>query len=356
MLLVDDDQRRVRGTGAKTAERAPTTILASPLRDPLALVAPLGVAQARVEDRDAIAEAGAHAARATAGASAISGTSRIVPSPRSSAACASLEVDLGLARAGRAVEQERSALPRCERRRRSARPAARCSLRRARRLVLAGERLALGRRRARSPRRRGTPGRNERERARRASTRSSRRARARGRRAPAGPLRRRRRPARPRPRPGGRSSSATTIPRARRRPNCIVTIAPLADLLADLVAEGPRDRARRQRAGTPTRRAPGQPSGAPVRPPRRARRAAAARRACAPSRYIALRPRATLKTTIAMFMPTLKASKQRGGDRLGRGTGTRSGPAWCPRRPASPGRASRASRPPARAARCGSLA
>ena len=45
------------GTGAKTAERAPTTTGASPGRDPLALVAPLRLGQRRVQHRDAIAEA-----------------------------------------------------------------------------------------------------------------------------------------------------------------------------------------------------------------------------------------------------------------------------------------------------------
>ena len=53
-------------------------------------------------------------------------------------------------------------------------------------------------------------------------------------------------------------------------------------------------------------------------------------------------------------MPTLNASSSALRDRLAAEEERRSGPASCPRRPASPGTASRASRRPARAARCGS--
>ncbi len=59
-----------------------------------------------------------------------------------------------------------------------------------------------------------------------------------------------------------------------------------------------------------------------------------------------------MKTTIAMFMPTLNASSSAARDRLAAEQVRRSAPASCRRRPASPGTASRASRRPARAARC----
>ena len=66
VLLVDDDSPRPR-IGANTAERAPTTIARLAARDPVALVAPLGVAERRVQDRDACRRSAAGSGRPSAG-------------------------------------------------------------------------------------------------------------------------------------------------------------------------------------------------------------------------------------------------------------------------------------------------
>ena len=57
MLLVDDDQRRGRSSGANTAERGPTQIRASPRAQPPPLVVALAGAELRVQHRDRVAEA-----------------------------------------------------------------------------------------------------------------------------------------------------------------------------------------------------------------------------------------------------------------------------------------------------------
>ena len=94
-----------RGTGAKTAERAPTTTRRLAARDALALVAPLGVGQPRVEDGDAVAEARAEAAeRLRRQRDLRHEHDRAAPALERRRA--GLEVDLGLAAAGRAGEQE----------------------------------------------------------------------------------------------------------------------------------------------------------------------------------------------------------------------------------------------------------
>ena len=110
MLLVDDDHPSPR-SGAKTAERAPDD---DPRLARLAIRARSSRRSASVSPECRIATRSPKRARTRptdCGASAISGTSRIVPRPRSSAAARDLEVDLGLARAGGAVEQEVAARP-----------------------------------------------------------------------------------------------------------------------------------------------------------------------------------------------------------------------------------------------------
>ena len=56
MLLVDDDQARDAASGAKTADRVPTTTSTSPRANTLPLVVPLAVGEAAVLDGDAFAE------------------------------------------------------------------------------------------------------------------------------------------------------------------------------------------------------------------------------------------------------------------------------------------------------------
>ena len=84
MLLVDADQPR-RGTGAKTAERAPTTTRASPATIALALVAPLGLGRAPSAGRRRDRRSARWKRASVCGVSAISGTSTIAPRPRASA-------------------------------------------------------------------------------------------------------------------------------------------------------------------------------------------------------------------------------------------------------------------------------
>ncbi len=223
MLLVDDDQaepahrREDRRARADDDPRLPA-------RDPLALVAPLGVGQPRVEDRDAVAEARAHAADGLRRERDLR-HEQDRPEPALERRRAGLQVHLGLARAGRPVEQERPARAGVERRDDPRRPrrAARAAARRAR-----PRRRATAARPAAPAPCAASAARERRARARApASSRSSRRARARARRAPAAPA--------PTtlstgsgvdPRRAASSSSPTTIPRARRRPNGTTTIAP----------------------------------------------------------------------------------------------------------------------------------
>ena len=99
MLLVDHDQPEPahrREDGRARADDDPR--LAG--RDPLALVAALGVGQPRVQDRDAVAEAGAYAADRLRRERDL-GHEHDRPEPALERRRAGLEVDLGLARAGR---------------------------------------------------------------------------------------------------------------------------------------------------------------------------------------------------------------------------------------------------------------
>ena len=345
-------------TGANTAERAPTTIRACAARDPLALVTPLGLGQPRVEDRDAVAEAGADAADRLRRERDL-GHEHDRAEPALERRRARLEVDLGLARAGRAVEQDGAAA----RRRaaptiRSTAAAARAAARRAR--ASPGERLPLRRRRLHLAPLRRAPARRARARG-RASSRSSRRATARGRRAPAAPRRRRasigtaaRRP------PGGCASTPTTIPRTRRRPNGTDTIAPLPTPSVHLVGERPRHRPRRHERIDRRERHRQRSAAAGSRRLGRSGRSSAA--FAARSRFQES-VRAIRKSAIAPSDEVedddrdVHADAEREQQRLARsprrGTGTRSVPASCPRRRAWRERASRASRRPARATRCG---
>ena len=93
-------------SGANTAERGPTHTRASPLRSRRPLVVALSDAERRVQHRHHVAEARLESATATWGVSAISGTSTIAERPAASVACHRAQVDLGLARAGHAVEQD----------------------------------------------------------------------------------------------------------------------------------------------------------------------------------------------------------------------------------------------------------
>ena len=113
-----------RGTGAKTAERAPTTTRRLARDDPLALVAPLGLGQARVQDGDAVAEARPEAAEGLRRERDLR-DEHDRAAPALERGRAGLEVDLGLAAAGRAGEQQVAAAG-VERARRCARRARCC--------------------------------------------------------------------------------------------------------------------------------------------------------------------------------------------------------------------------------------
>ena len=128
--------------GANTAERAPTTIRASPRA--IRSRSSRRSASPSEECRIATRSPNRWRKRPTVcGASAISGTSTIVPSPRSSAARAGLEVHLGLAAPGRPLEQDVLADPLVERRDDALDGRALVGRERLR-LGLAGERLPLG--------------------------------------------------------------------------------------------------------------------------------------------------------------------------------------------------------------------
>ena len=92
-------------TGAKTAERGPTQTLASPLRRRLPLVVALPGGEGRVQDREAVAEAGAEAGHRLRGEADLGDED-----DRTLAALQRRldrgQVDLGLARAGDAVEEQ----------------------------------------------------------------------------------------------------------------------------------------------------------------------------------------------------------------------------------------------------------
>ena len=242
VLLVDADQPEAahrREDGRAGADDDPR--LAG--GDPLALVAPLGLASAPSGAARSGRRTGPEAAdRLRRERDLRDEDDRAEPALERRRA--GLEVDLGLAAPGRAVEEEAPAA-RVDRRRRSARPPppARASAAPARLAretrpgsasVAAAGRASAGRRaRARGP----------------ASSRSSRRARARGRRAPAAA---RRAPARRRPprRPGGGGSSTpTTTPRTCERPNGTETTAPFPTLSSGTSYVNGRATARAETSG-----------------------------------------------------------------------------------------------------------
>ncbi len=97
------------GTGAKTAERAPTTTRRLTRRDPLALVAALGLGQRGVQHGDAVAEALAEAAERLRRERDLRDEHDRAASARERG-LARADVDLGLAAARRAVEQDVAAV------------------------------------------------------------------------------------------------------------------------------------------------------------------------------------------------------------------------------------------------------
>ena len=218
VLLVDDDQaepaHRREDRRARTDDDARLAA-----RDPLALVAALCLGERRVQDRDALAEALPHAShRLRCERDLRHEDDRAEPALEHRRA--GLEVHLGLARAGCAVEQEVAALARDDPVDGSA-----LRLRQRHRLRLAAERLALRRRclllaplrrlrrdeRERACRRRavvvGDPERELDERRGDLADHRLDRARVDARRA-------------------ARRRSQSTMPRARERPNGTRTIAP----------------------------------------------------------------------------------------------------------------------------------
>ena len=207
VLLVHDDEpeavngREDRGAGADDDGRGPR-------RDALPLVAPLGVAESRVQDRDAVAEARAEASHGL-------GRERDLRDEHDDASVTrergrgSLEVDLGLAAAGRPMEENvRTACVEC---RDDPLDGLLLSRRELLGLGLASERLAT---RGLASWPAAEPARAERRAPTRApvSSRSSRRARARARPTRQGQRRRRRRRRRRRLPPAPRH------PSRRRRP------------------------------------------------------------------------------------------------------------------------------------------
>ena len=126
------ERREDRGAGADHDARVAG-------RDSLALVAPLGVGQPRVQQRDPVAEARSKPAEGLRRQRDL-GHEHDRASPAFECCCAGLEIDLGLAAAGLPVEQEVAAA--CVERSRD--PSERIQLRRGqlRRLGLADEPLA----------------------------------------------------------------------------------------------------------------------------------------------------------------------------------------------------------------------
>ncbi len=163
VLLVDDDQAEAaHGSEHRRAGTDDDARLAA--RDSLALVSPLGLAEARVEDRHPVAEPCPRTADGL-GRERDLGHEQDRAEPPLESRRAGLEVHLGLPRARRPEEQERTARAGVERRHDPI--GGRTLLGEQRlRLVLAGQRLALGGRRLllAAPRQLG---RDERERPRR---------------------------------------------------------------------------------------------------------------------------------------------------------------------------------------------
>ena len=104
-------RRSARGpsSGANTAERGPTQTRASPPAQAQPLVVALAGREPRVQDGDGVAEAGAKRASGLRASARSRGRARSTPRPRASAASAAAQVDLGLARAGDAVQQQLAA-------------------------------------------------------------------------------------------------------------------------------------------------------------------------------------------------------------------------------------------------------
>ena len=198
VLLVDDDQPEPADRREHRRARADDDPRLA-ARDALALVAALGVGQRRVEDRDAVAEPRADAADGLRRERDLRDED-----DRAEAALehrrARLQVDLGLAGAGRAVEQDVAGAAVDDARDRGALRLARALPARPRRRAPAVPPAAPAPCAASA-----SPARRARARA-RASSRSSRRARARARRASAAA---RRRPP--------RSAAPRRLPAARRR-------------------------------------------------------------------------------------------------------------------------------------------
>ena len=224
MLLVDADQAEPRDRREDGRARADDDPAPRRARSARARRAARRRDSARVQDRDRVAEARADAADGLRRERDLR-HEHDRAEPALERRLDRLEVDLGLAGAGGAVEEQVRRPPLVEG---GDDPGERGLLLAAQlgRPSLARERLrarpAAAARRAASPCR-GRPARAPDP----ASSRSSRRARARGRRAARGTRRRRARPATSRPRRAPRSSSAVTTPRARWRPSRTETTEPL---------------------------------------------------------------------------------------------------------------------------------
>ena len=108
MLLVDADEPETRQRG-KDRRARPDHDRRRTGRDALPLVAPLGLGQRRVQHGDAVAEARSEAADRLRRERDL-GDEHDHASPLLERGLRRLEVDLGLAAAGRAVEQEATAL------------------------------------------------------------------------------------------------------------------------------------------------------------------------------------------------------------------------------------------------------
>ena len=106
VLLVDDDQAERRRSARRPPSAARRRCAPRRSRRRTPLVVALAGAELGVQHRDRVAEARRRSAPTICGVSAISGTSTIAPRPRASAVAGGAQVDLGLARAGDAVQQQ----------------------------------------------------------------------------------------------------------------------------------------------------------------------------------------------------------------------------------------------------------
>ncbi len=223
MLLVDDDQADAAHRG-EDRRPGPDDDPRLATRDPVALVAPLGVSERGVDDRHEVAEALPEAPDGLRRERDLR-DEHDRPETALERRGARLEVDLGLAAARRALEQHVLAHPHVEGRDDPLDGRALIGRQRLR-LGLAGERLAE--RRATAARRAAlvAPARRARAPA-PASSRSSRRPRARGRRASAG-ISSSTLPAATGSTPAGRATpTSETTPRVERRPKLTESTLPL---------------------------------------------------------------------------------------------------------------------------------